>query len=99
MNRLTYIQLSAVVIALLFTSLAWAQDYSVEWYTIDGGGELLSESNDQNWQLSGTIGQPDDTESLDLSGNGWTLTGGFWPVTVDQTQALFRDGFEGQDAR
>ena len=36
-----------------------AQDFTVEWHTIDGGGEGLSETADQQWQLSGTIGQPD----------------------------------------
>ena len=24
----------------------------------------------------------------------WTLSGGFWAVTVDETDRLFRDGFE-----
>lgn len=85
-----------VAASALSAGVLHAQDYSIDWHTIDGGGELLSESTDQTWQLSGTIGQPDSTESLDLSGNAWTLTGGFWPVTVDQTDVLFRDGFEGE---
>ena len=84
--------------AVLTTPITQAQDYSVDWHTIDGGGELLSESDDQSWQLSGTIGQPDGTALLDVSGNGWTLTGGFWPVTVDQTDVVFRDSYEGEDA-
>ena len=84
----------ALVLVLLSASLA-AQDYSIDWYTVDGGGEILSESGDQRWQLSGTLGQWDGTESLELSGGGYTLTGGFWPVDIDQTDRLFRDGFEG----
>ena len=76
---------------------ATAQDWSLDWHTIDGGGEIQSESADTppTWQLSGTIGQPDATELIDLSGSGWTLTGGFWAVNIDETDILFRDGFEG----
>ena len=86
-----------LILALQLSAAALAQDWSVNWHTIDGGGEVLAETADQTWQLSGTIGQPDATELIDLAGNGWTLTGGFWPVNIDQTSILFRDGFEGQD--
>lgn len=78
-------------------TLAQAQDFSIDWHTIDGGGEIQSETADQQWQLSGTIGQPDATELIDLSGSGWTLTGGFWAVNIDQTDILLRDGFEGAE--
>ena len=84
--------------AFLFIAVnAFAQDFSVDWHTIDGGGEVLSETSDQQWQLSGAIGQPDATELIDLSGNGWTLTGGFWAVNIEQTDLLFRDSYEGED--
>lgn len=86
---------SAIAGLLLIPVVLAAQDYSIDFYTVDGGGEILSESDDQRWQLSGTIGQWDSTESLELSGAGLTLTGGFWPVNIDQTDRLFRDGFEG----
>ncbi|MBY6203549.1 hypothetical protein [Halomonas denitrificans] len=74
-----------------------AQSFSVDWHTTDGGGEILSESDDQQWQLSGTIGQPDATELIDLAGNGWTLTGGFWGVNIEETDLLFEDSYEGVD--
>lgn len=83
-------------IILLLPATIAAQDFAIDWHSIDGGGELLSETTDQQWQLSGTLGQWDGTESQSLSGAGWTLTGGFWPVTVDQTDVVFRDGFEGE---
>jgi hypothetical protein len=82
-------------LALLLPSAASTQDYSLDFYTIDGGGEILAESADQRWQLSGTLGQWDSTESLELSGSGYTLTGGFWGVNIEQTDLLFSDGFEG----
>ena len=81
---------------LLLSATTWAQDFTIDWQTIDGGGEVLSETSDQQWQLSGTLGQWDSTESQSLSGAGWTLTGGFWPVNIDQTNIMFRDGFEGE---
>ena len=96
-TRLTAI---AAMLAMGAGASALAQDFSVDWHTIDGGGEIQSETADTppTWQLSGTIGQPDATELIDLSGNGWTLTGGFWPVNIDQTDILFRDGYEGDAA-
>lgn len=85
-----------VLTFLLLSTPTWAQDFSIDWHSIDGGGEVLSETGDQQWQLSGTLGQWDDSASQALSGTGWTLTGGFWPVNIDQTNIMFRDGFEGE---
>ena len=48
-------------------------DYSVEWRTIDGGGEMSSTGGD--YELSGTIGQPDAGQMV---GGAYNLTGGFW---------------------
>lgn len=76
---------------------ALAQNFSIDWFTIDGGGEMLAETDDQQWQLSGAIGQPDATELIDLAGNGWTLTGGFWATNIEETDLLFRDSYEGED--
>jgi len=92
--------MTLALVLLAITLSAGAQDWTIDWYTIDGGGEIQSETADTppTWQLSGTIGQPDATELIDLSGNGWTLTGGFWAVNIDQTDILFRDSYEGADA-
>ena len=79
---------------LMLSLSAVPQEWNVDWHTVDGGGEVLAETDDGQWRLSGTIGQWDSTESLELAGIGWTLTGGFWPATVDQADVLFRDGFE-----
>ena len=87
-------RLMPLLAGLLLPALAVPQVWDVDWHTIDGGGEVLSETADGQWQLSGTLGQWDSTASLALSGAGWTLSGGFWPVTVDQTDRLFSDGFE-----
>ena len=50
-----------------------ADQYEIDWYTIDDGGELGSTGGD--YELSGTIGQPD----AGVLGDGeYTLVGGFW---------------------
>lgn len=82
--------------ALLLSSTALpAQNFTIDWHTIDGGGEVLAETSDHQWQLSGTLGQWDSSELQATSGANWTLTGGFWPVNTNQTSLLlFSDGFE-----
>ncbi|MBI1175879.1 hypothetical protein GC207_00410 [bacterium] len=66
---------------LLFaTTAAFAQSYSIDWYSIDGGGGT---STGGNYTLTGTIGQ---TDAGTLSGGNYTLTGGFLSiVTAIQT--------------
>src|SRR5262245_32831185 len=64
---------SAVFSVIAAASLtASAQSYSIDWYTIDGGGGT---SSGGQYTLSGTIGQPDAGTS---SGGSYTLEGGFW---------------------
>lgn len=70
-------------------------DYCIDWWTIDSGGKMRSESDDSQWQLSGTIGQWDATAAHELAGGHWRLTGGFWGMTLEElSDALFRDRFE-----
>jgi hypothetical protein len=47
--------------------------YSIDWYTIDGGGAMNSSGG--GYSLSGSIGQPD---AGSLSGGSYQLSGGFW---------------------
>jgi hypothetical protein len=66
---------------------AWAQTYTIDWFTADGGGGT---SRGGVYSLTGTIGQPDAST---LSGGQFTLQGGFWPGIVvpsqGQTPTLF----------
>jgi len=55
---------------------AKAQSYSIDWFTIGGGGGA---SSGDSYTLNGTIGQPD---AGTLSGGGYALQGGFWPGIV-----------------
>jgi hypothetical protein len=52
---------------------AWGQ-YSVDWFTMDGGGGT---STGGVYTVSGAIGQPDAGA---MTGGNYTLVGGFWGV-------------------
>ncbi len=53
---------------------AAAQQFALDWFTVDGGGAMRSTGGD--FELSGTIGQPD--AGGPLTGGHFELTGGFW---------------------
>jgi hypothetical protein len=65
----------ALLFSLTFTSRA--QDYSIDWFTIDGGGGT---STGGVYAVSGTIGQPD--AGGPMTGGPYSLTGGFWVLPV-----------------
>lgn len=63
------------VLGLAMVALAArAQSYSVDWYSIDGGGGT---STGGVYSVTGTIGQPDAGH---MSGGNYTLDGGFWGI-------------------
>jgi hypothetical protein len=73
--------LSLFTALVMIASFARAQSYSLEWFTIDGGGGT---STGGGYSLSGTIGQPD--AGGPLNGGNFTLTGGYWSfLSVVQT--------------
>ncbi|MBN2128307.1 MAG: M4 family metallopeptidase [Sedimentisphaerales bacterium] len=78
MNRRTHLKLAgALLVWLLGTpGLLLAQNYTIDWWTVDRGGGLIIPGG--GYELSATIGQPDAVASL--SAGGYELTGGFWPV-------------------
>jgi hypothetical protein len=60
---------------------AAAQQYSIDWHKIAGGGGT---STGGVYSVSGTIGQPD--AGGPMSGGNYSLTGGFWSlISVVQT--------------
>jgi len=52
-----------------------AQQYSIDWFTLDGGGGT---STGGVYAVSGTIGQPDAGPAM--NGGNFSLTGGFWSL-------------------
>jgi hypothetical protein len=70
------VSVRALSIALaLFAGLfyASAQPYTIDWYTVDGGGVM--DISGGTYSLSGTIGQPDAGRML---GGNDSIDGGFW---------------------
>src|SRR5258708_5123809 len=59
-------------LALLVCPAANAQSYSIDWFTIDGGGGT---STGGVYSVSGTIGQPDAGH---MAGANYAIDGGFW---------------------
>jgi hypothetical protein len=77
--------------ALLATGLLLAvdlgaQSYTLNWFTIDGGGGA---SSGGQYTIRGTIGQPDAGAG---TGSGYSLAGGFWHdfQTVPVSSPLLR---------
>jgi hypothetical protein len=64
---------TCVVVCLVSFGGAVGDGYELDWYTIDGGGQMWSEGG--VYALGGTIGQPDAGA---MSGGTFVLTGGFW---------------------
>lgn len=74
-----------ICVLLLFAFNAHAQNYSIDWYKIAGGGGT---STGGTYQVSGTIGQPDASSALTggpMIGTSYSLTGGFWALYTMQT--------------
>ena len=81
MNRdsYTWAALPMVIIFTMFGSVL-ADDFAIDWYTLDGGGEMWTTGGD--YGLSGTIGQPDT--GVVMTGGDYTLAGGFWAGVAEE---------------
>src|SRR5437016_7626279 len=69
-----HIRLAILTSLLSLPAVAFSQNYSIDWFTIDGGGGT---STGGVYQVSGTIGQPDAGH---MSGGNFSLDGGFWGI-------------------
>ena len=70
-----------LVAVLSVTTGALAQQYSIDWYKVAGGGGT---SSNGQYTVSGTIGQHD--AGGPMTGGNYSLTGGFWAlISVLQT--------------
>lgn len=66
----------AAFIMASFFMVATAQPYSVDWFTVDGGGGA---SANGQYSIDGTMGQADAGH---LSGGSFSLDGGFWSIVA-----------------
>jgi hypothetical protein len=69
-------RLITVALGWMTASVATAQPFDLSWHTSDGGGAMWTTGG--NFELSGTIGQP-DAGAL-MTGGVFELIGGFWPI-------------------
>jgi hypothetical protein len=67
--------------ACVLATSALAQSYSIDWFTIDGGG---GRSTGGVFAVSGIVGQP-DANPQPMTGGNFSLTGGFWSLFAVQT--------------
>src|ERR1022692_2341720 len=65
---------------LLLPALGFAEQYSIDWYKVSGGGGT---STGGIYTVSGTIGQHD--AGGPMTGGNFSLTGGFWALYAVQT--------------
>jgi hypothetical protein len=68
-----------LLFGVLFATASLAQQYSVSWYKIAGGGGA---SSNGQYSVTGTIGQPDAGPAM--TGGGYSVTGGFWSLIAVQ---------------
>ncbi|HET9316806.1 MAG TPA: DUF11 domain-containing protein, partial [Vicinamibacteria bacterium] len=70
---------SLLALALvLVASVAGAQPYEIDWWTVDGGGAMNGTGG--AYTLSGTIGQPD--AGGPYTGAAYSLHSGFWAIAA-----------------
>src|SRR5712664_3138902 len=67
-------------LGILLALSASAQNYSIDWYKVAGGGGV---STSAVYTVSGTIGQHD--AGGPMIGGSYSLTGGFWSLYAIQT--------------
>jgi len=81
--------LTCFAAALLIPVTAHGGEFDLSWHTIDGGGGT---SAGGDFELSGTIGQPDAGGVM--VGGDFALAGGFWaaPGTEEETCPADFDG-------
>jgi hypothetical protein len=72
-----------LLLGFLAPALAFAQQYSIGWHKISGGGGT---STNSQYSISGTIGQTDAGGAM--TGGGYSLTGGFWALHAVQTPGV-----------
>jgi hypothetical protein len=64
----------AALLVCVFPIFGYAQNFSIDWSTIDSGGGT---STGGIYSVSGTIGQPD---AGSMSGGTYSVAGGFWSL-------------------
>ncbi len=75
------IKTTITALTLAFPSAALAQTFTIDWFTIDGGG-ITTPITGGGFSLAGTIGQPD---AGILASPTFVCSGGFWVAAAAGT--------------
>ena len=81
-NYFLVLRLGFILLLSAFCFRVSAQNYSIDWHKVAGGGGT---STGGVYSVSGTIGQADASANNAMSGGGYSLTGGFWSLYAVQT--------------
>ena len=82
-KRWIAILISGVLVFLVIgIAYAAANGFSLDWWTVDGGGGT---SQGGGYTVSGTIGQP-DTSPL-MRGGDYEVVGGFWGGALENLES------------
>jgi len=69
--------------------------HCIERSSISAGGTVKAESGDGQWRVAGSIGQWEASEAREVANSTYTVTGGFWGLTLEEiVDRLFSDRFE-----
>jgi hypothetical protein len=77
MKIAVFLILGLLILATFRFVLASPEEYSLVWWTVDGGGAL---SQGGAYAVHGTIGQPDASSAM--QGGVYSMFGGFWKEAV-----------------
>ena len=72
-GNISVVRWTGGVLLVVLAASVIADEFEISRSTIDGGGVILSTGGD--FELSGTIGQPD---AGTMAGGDFSLSGGFW---------------------
>ncbi|MCP4359714.1 MAG: hypothetical protein GY796_17035 [Chloroflexi bacterium] len=86
MMKLKMILIGLGLLAILAVGRLAADNrlFSMDWWTVDGGG---GSSSDAQFTLSGTVGQPD--VGSEMRDGEFTVSGGFWFDTAVLGRTLY----------
>jgi hypothetical protein len=81
------VKLALAIATFGVVTIAASDDFSLDWWTVDSGGEMFTTGGD--FELSGTIAQPDANTTVMTGGEGeYELTGGFWAVPLAEPEPI-----------
>ncbi|WP_376695727.1 hypothetical protein [Wenzhouxiangella sp. EGI_FJ10305] len=87
LNRSTLLRTIALGLGLAVApGLLLAEQLKLTRSVFATAGTLKTWTADNQWRVSGTLGQWEATPPRAVSNNNWTVTGGFWTPTATESE-------------